>query len=158
MTPELPVPGVPALKDHTDEHVATIRTITTPDRIGEALGRIFPSVWGELVQQGLKPTGAPFARYHRFDETVDLEGGVAVESAGVDSDLVRFSSLPAGRVATIWHAGSYDTLKDSWTTLEAWIRNQGLTPSEPCWEVYWTDPREVTDPNDWRTEILWRVE
>ncbi len=157
MSTEFPQTGVASLKDHAEEQVATIRMVVAPDKIGEALGDMFPSVWGYLVDNGVKPTGAPFARYHRFDETVDMEGGVAVEAPGTDGDRVKFSSLPAGRVATIWHAGSYDTLKDSWEALAQWIKDQGLTPSEPCWEVYWTDPREVADQSQWRTEILWAV-
>lgn len=153
----LPDAGTPALRDHETRTVATIRATTTPDRIGKTLEHILPAVWEHLAGLGIEPAGPPFVLYHQFGETVDLEGGVAVATIGVDTDQVRFSTLPGARVATIWHAGSYDSLKESWERLHEWIAVQGLTHSSPCWEVYWTDPSATPNVDDWRTEILWAV-
>jgi len=155
---ESPTLGVPELREHSEEMVATIRVTTTPDMIGQTIGNILPEVWGHIVGSGIKPIGPPMVRYHRFGDIVDLEGGFAVESSGTDTDRVHFTTLPACHVASLWHGGPYDTLGASWEKLGNWIRQQELTATEPCWEVYWTDPREVENPADWRTEILWAVQ
>jgi hypothetical protein len=37
------------------------------------------------------------------------------------------------------------------------MERQGLRPAGDPVEVYWTDPEEVTDPNDYVTTIEWPI-
>ena len=66
--------------------------------------------------------------------------------------------LPAGRVAHVVHAGSYDRLGETWGLLGAWIAEQGLTPGAELWEVYMTEPTPDMDPSALRTELFWTVQ
>ena len=53
------------------------------------------------------------------------------------------------------HEGSYDGLKDTYARLRAWIEAEGLVAGVGPWESYVTDPSEVTDPAQLRTEVVW---
>lgn len=42
--------------------------------------------------------------------------------------------------------------------MQAWIADQGRSPSKVMWEVYLTDPEQEPDASAWRTEVYWPVE
>ena len=98
-------------------------------------------------------TGTPYARYYQFGpEGVDMEIGVVLGPpddepepvlAPADGHLgtkVGSAVLPGGRAARVLHFGAYDTLKDAYDTLMAWIPEQGETPGVGAWELYLTMP------------------
>ena len=39
--------------------------------------------------------------------------------------------------------------------VERWIEEHGYQVAGAPWESYVTDPAEVPDPADWRTEVCW---
>ena len=39
--------------------------------------------------------------------------------------------------------------------VEQYLEEQGLEPSGALREIYLTDPGEVPDPADWKTQIIW---
>ena len=51
------------------------------------------------------------------------------------------------------HAGGFDGLAAAWQELSAWVRERGLTPAGPFWEVYLTVPSPGMDPAELRTEL-----
>ena len=53
------------------------------------------------------------------------------------------------------HQGPYDQLPDAWAAMHQWIESEGLRPGDAPWESYITDPGEVPDPKDWKTELFW---
>jgi len=65
--------------------------------------------------------------------------------------------LPAGPVAIAVHAGPYEQLSDTYAAMERWIEVEGLKVAGAPWESYITDPGQVPDPRDWRTEVCWPV-
>jgi effector-binding domain-containing protein len=112
-----------------------------------------------LAHQSVAPTGPAFARYDGpVDETAVLEVGFPTDRAIEPEGSAEASALPAGRVARVIHAGSFDALGGTWQRLEAWINHQGLTPTEVFWEVYLTEPSPAMDPADLRTELNWLLE
>ena len=120
--------------------------------------RSFATLGSALEAQGIAPTGPAFARYAGPPgDTADLEVGFPVEGTVAPEGDVRPGSLPAGRVASLVHAGGYDQLGGSWARLGAWIAEQGLTPGPDLWEVYVTEPNPEMDPADLRTELVWTV-
>jgi effector-binding domain-containing protein len=57
-----------------------------------------------------------------------------------------------------WCTGAaFDGLGETWGRLQAWIREQDLTPGEALWEVYLTEPRPDMDPDELRTLLCWSV-
>ena len=109
-----------------------------------------------LAHQSVTSTGPAFACYQgRVDETAVLEVGFPTDRAIEPEGSAEAGTLPAGRVARTVHAGSFDTLSETWQRLESWITDHGLTPSEVFWEVYLTEPIPDMDPADLRTELNW---
>ena len=112
-----------------------------------------------LAHQPAVITGPAFARYRGpVDETAVLEVGFPTDRAIEPEGSAEASTLPAGRVARMVHAGSFDELGDAWQRLESWISDQGLPASEVFWEVYLTEPSPDMDPADLRTQLNWLLE
>lgn len=135
-----------------------INATTTLDRIGETLGTIYPRISRYLEENSIVPAGPPFALYRSFSsDGIEMEGGVPLtEPITGEADIVG-SELPGGRTATAWHIGPYDTLRETYAKMRTWMTENGIEPDLPCWEVYWTDPREIKDSAQWKTQIFWRV-
>jgi effector-binding domain-containing protein len=135
--------------------IATIRATALFAAIGATLGQVLPEVFAYVVAQGQRPVGPPFSRYlGERGETVELEAGVPVDEPVAGDGRVQAGELPGGPVATIWHIGPYDTLRVTYAVLATWMAAEGRAAGGPTWEVYWTDPQEVLDPAEWKTEII----
>ncbi len=44
------------------------------------------------------------------------------------------------------HIGPYDKLVETYTAMQTWIREQGLSPASKMWETYLSDPAVEKDP------------
>jgi effector-binding domain-containing protein len=132
------------------------------------LGALFdlhmPNVADRIADLGGTPSGPSYGRYHEFGpERADVEIGIPVASpvanlrplAECEAGEVGNSELPGGRVAVTLHEGGYEGLKNTYARLEEWIRTQGLEPDAGPWESYISDPSEVTDSAQLRTEVVW---
>jgi hypothetical protein len=100
---------------------------------------------------------------------LDVEAGVpvAAPAAGeADGEIVR-GILPAGRYATVTHAGHPQELVQVTRSLLEWGAQQGLswdmTSGEggEHWgsrlEFHLTDPNEEPDMSKWRTQLAFRL-
>lgn len=136
--------------------IVGIRVTTVPAELGATMDQLLPEVWGYLEGRGVQPAGPPFARYHDYGaERVDLEAGLPVSEPVAGEGRIAAGELPAGRAAVTWHVGPYDTLREAYDALASWIAAQGHRSAGAPWEVYWTDPGEVPDPAEWKTEVFW---
>ena len=145
-------------KQVESQHVLTIRTSTTVDKIPELLGELFGEVYAHIQQHGQQPAGMPFSMYHSMvGGTVDFEPGIPVASPLEGAGRVQAGELPSGTVATVTHMGPYEALGQTWVALMEWIGSQDLQPAGPPWEVYVTDPGKEPDQSKWRTDIFFPV-
>lgn len=144
-------------------YVGVRRSVTTAtiaqvaDRIGELVG------W--LAERGQPVAGAPFLRYHAIGTaaTLDVEAGVPVAApVGGDGD-VHDASLPAGRYVSYRHMGHPDQLEAVTGEVLDWAaqRDLKMDAEGDRWgcrlEVFYSNPAEVPDPNDWETELVLRL-
>jgi effector-binding domain-containing protein len=143
------------IKSVRAKETASIRETISRDDITEALGRIFRAVTDAIDKQGIKPSGAPFARYHSFGAVIDLEAGLPVETPIQIDGSVKPSQLPGGPAAVAVHAGPYEGLAQTYAAIEAWMTNSSRRPNGGPWELYLTDPSSEPDPNRWLTQIIW---
>ena len=137
------------------KETATVRETVARDDVTETLGRTFQAVHAALSQQGIEPSGSPFARYHEFGNSVDLEAGLPVASAIQPEGTVKPSQLPAGPAAIAVHVGPYEGLSATYDAISTWMQQAGRAASGGPWEIYLTDPSTEPDPAKWLTEILW---
>lgn len=148
----------PELADLDETATAVIHGVVPMAEIAGFFDRSFTELATVLDRQGIAPAGPAFARYAGPPgETADLEVGFPVHDSVAPEGQVHPSSLPAGRVAHLVHAGGYDQLGEAWGRLGAWIAGQGLTPGADLWEVYVTEPSPDMDPVDLRTALFWAV-
>ena len=154
-TPEQPGPALVSVEPMT---AAVVRGTIAVAEVRDFFDRSFGVLGGALAAQGLAPAGPAFAIYRSVPtDTMDLEVGFPVDRAIEPDGAAETGELPGGQVARVVHAGSFDDLTDAWQRLGVWIGAQGLTPGEPFWEVYLTEPSPDIDPADLRTELNWPV-
>ena len=149
------------LKDVTAQTVLSIAHTVRNDTIAQALAQILPQVYEFAAANGMAPIGPPFTRYNDWDEeagTCDLDAGLPIAvGVGGQGDL-QVRELPACTAAVAWHVGPYDALGDTHRFIHNYIMNRNdLVLAGACWEIYWTDPGEVPDPSQWRTEVFYPV-
>ena len=132
-----------------------IRRECAPSEIAATLGQILPAVFAFAQRRGIAFAGPPFTRYARMSRgTMTLEAGLPVAVAAAGDGEIEATELAGGPAAVAIHVGPYDTLGDTHAAVEQWIRAQGLQAAGAPWETYLTDPGEVPDPAQWRTEVV----
>jgi len=132
----------------------SMRGTTTRAQIANTIGAFMGEVWQHLEASGAQIAGRPFTRYHGFNgEEIDLEAGFPVAAVASGSDRVRASSLPGGEVVSTVHRGPYERLPDAGAALGEWLREHDRTAAGPMWELYVTNPGDVTDPADYETIV-----
>ncbi|SEG99509.1 effector-binding domain-containing protein [Nonomuraea solani] len=132
------------------------------DRIGEIIGR--------LAARGVFPAGAPFLRYDSIDMPGDrlvVQAGVPVATPVEGEDDLFAATLPAGRYATVSHHGHPDQLMGVTENLLRWAQEQGLKwdmserDGAEHWgcrlELFQTNPMEEPDPDNWDTDLQFRL-
>ncbi len=143
--------------------VARKKAAQGPD-ISKAIGDGLGAVFTYAQQHGIAITGRPFSRYPEITaESMTIEPGVPIaapDGAALpegEQEDVHVEELPGGFAAHTLHQGPYETLHEAYAALERWIGAQGLSAKGAPWEVYITDPTQVENPADWKTEIYWPV-
>lgn len=121
---------------------------------GEAYGKLFH----EIESAGLTVAGAAYGRYRGMPtDSYDVEAGVQLtEPAGSHDEFVA-GNLPEVDAVEFMHVGPYDTLRESYESIAAWMAEQGIIPGAEMWEIYLSDPMEEPDSSKWETKIVWPV-
>ena len=146
------------IREAKAQPVLSIRITTTMAEMSSLLGALFGETFACAGSLGATPCGPPFARYHTWGGAeIELEAGVPVLQPVEGKGRVLAGELPGGRLAATWHIGPYDTIGGAYGALERWMGAQGLEPAGAPWEVYWSDPQEVPDPSQWKTEVIWPI-
>ncbi|MEU5884241.1 GyrI-like domain-containing protein [Spirillospora sp. NPDC047279] len=159
---------MPKIEERGEQPYAGIRRTITWREFPLIADRI-PELIGWLAARGLRPAGAPFFRYVTLqgEDSGLVEAGVPVEGPVDGEGDVFAGTLPAGRYATVTHAGHPDGLFQVTTDLLGWAADQGLTwdmsESEDGehWacrlEIYRTDPAVQPDLGQWETELAFKL-
>jgi effector-binding domain-containing protein len=159
---------VPRVVQRREQPYASIRGEVSMQTIAAIADRL-PELIGLLEEQGTELAGAPFLKYVELgpgDELV-IEAGVPVHDVEEDEGAVRYGVLPAGRFAMVSFRGHPEGLMDATRDLLEWGDDEGLrwdmayTDESELWgcrlEVYNTDPREEPDPDNWETDLIFRL-
>ena len=135
-------------------HALVIRRTIARAQIAATIAEQLPRVFAHAQAIGVAFAGPPFARYPRMGlGTLDIEVGMPVAARAAGAGEIAAIELYAGPVAFAVHRGPYERLAESHEAVERWIAANALARAGAPWEVYVTDPGQVPDPADWRTEI-----
>lgn len=164
-SPETPAAQQPQLRERQEQAYAGIPVTVTMATFPAAADTTFPELFGWLGEHGIAPAGPPFIRYHVIDMAADLEVefGVPVDGPVQAAGRVRNGVLPAGQYLTLLHTGSYDGLVAANAAVQNWASRHSIRLASSAdgrrWpgrvEHYLSDPREVTDPARWETEVAY---
>ena len=88
-----------------------------------------------------------------------VEVGAEVSEPFVGNDRVHCSQLPAGRVVTTTHFGSYARLSEAHAEIRRWCAEHGHRLANISWEIYdhW-DESWNADPSKIRTEVFYLLQ
>lgn len=130
----------------------------THDAIGATLGQLLPPVFQYAAQHGIQMMGPPTTVYVAWGPgMVTMHAGMPVAAGAQGQGDILVEVLPAGTAAVTIHVGPYDGLQEAHAAIEAYLHDNGLKSNGPSREVYLTDPGEVPDPDEWKTQIIWPV-
>ena len=137
------------------QSVASIRIETTQSEIGDKIGKLLREIV-PLVEAHMN--GAPLAVYHTWkDDRGEMEVAVPVEPAAPATiggdDRIQRHDLPGGRAVVVTHIGPYNTLEESWTAINAYVKEHGLERRAAPWEQYISDC-SVTPSEELITHIV----
>ena len=150
------------LRDQPHQHTLAVRGQVDDDTFAQVLDTAHAQLSDLAQQLGVAPIGSFAALYppEITDDGLDdieaylpIPGPVAVPR----SSGVVLSEVPATRVAVLVHAGSYDTISDTYRRLGSWVAEHAVHRPMHVREVYAVGAAETGDPDRFRTEIQWPV-
>jgi len=128
-----------------------IRTETTMEKLGPDMSSDLQKLWKIIEDQQENLNGESFSIYHKFDmvkKRVAYTSGIPVKTIPENLPAgILTGNIPATKVYTLRHIGSYKHLGNAWTTMYSMHRNKeiklvkGIHP----FESYVNIPGEVPD-------------
>jgi effector-binding domain-containing protein len=149
-----------------EQPYAAIRTEVEMKDIPTTLPQLIPKVSGWLAKNNIAPIGAPFFQYLSIDNNNKMQVAVGFPIAAPikSDDGITGGAFPAGNYATVTHIGDYKKLKETHMFMESWVEKNGLhekkhqSVSGIEWdsraEFYITDPSEISNPDNWKTDVV----
>ncbi len=128
--------------------------------IAATIAQTLPKIFVFSQQHGIALVpGHPVTRYVDASYgSVTMEPGIRVAPGAKmpkDAGEVQLITLPGGPAAMTTHMGDYKNLHDAYAAIEKWMETEGVKSAGAPWEEYVTDPGEVPDMKDWRTDVFW---
>jgi len=146
------------VRELQSQPVLAVRVSVPAEAIPTIMGEVFGELFAYVGRVGLIPAGMPYSRYYSFGaEEMDVEVGAPLAAPAVGEGRMVPGELPGGPAAVTWHIGPYETIGAAYEAITAWMPEHGRQPAGAPWEAYWSDPAEVTDPAEYRTEVFWPI-
>lgn len=135
--------------------VMSIRGQASVETLAAVIGEFCSEVWRYIEHNGGGVAGPPFTRYHGLEGgVIDIEAGIPVQNPLPARGRIQPRELPGGDAVVTVHFGPYEQLPAAGAALQAWAQANGRQAAGPNWELYWTDPQEIRDPQQWKTEVF----
>lgn len=123
--------------------------------VGPAMGEAYGKLFAFLGSKNAIPAGSPFSVYYSFDpkgNTV-FEAGVPVGEEFSGTEEILFKEFPSMKVVSSQFKGAYDKMEPVYQQLSDYIKDNKIETTGTSWEVYLTDPSQMTSPDDNQTLI-----
>ncbi|ELR69451.1 hypothetical protein C900_04983 [Fulvivirga imtechensis AK7] len=129
----------------------------------EVISSTMADLYGRLMQyseeSGAEITGAPIAVYKSLgEEDIEVVCGLPVSSGTtIMHQDIKVDSTLGGEAVKAVHKGSYEKLPATYDKMNIFIdKNRRQAIGQP-YELYITDPEEVTDTTQWITEVYFPI-
>lgn len=87
------------------------------------------------------------------DTNIKARYSQAVEKAGLETENIKFKTLPSVTVASIYHKGAYETLGETYAYILNWVEEQGYQIDGGIRESYIDGMWNKENQEEWLTEI-----
>lgn len=138
--------------------------ITKREKVGfDDLQKFFTeaygTIYGHLMQTGIRSTEMPCAIYFSIDESTqqtDVAAAVPVNDSVKETEGFQQVTIPKSKALFVTHHGPYEEMGPAYAALEEYISEHKL---QKLWmiEEYYSDPAVETDPSKWKTNIYFIV-
>ena len=136
---------------------AYVTLTSTLEEMPTAMGRGFGMLSVLFTKAAAQMAGNPLAHYLEFDaHSVKFDLGFPALEADLERLRAAGASIgrtPGGRNMTATHIGPYDTVSETYSTMDRAMQAQGLIGSKDMWESYLSPPD--TPPEQTRTDVIW---
>lgn len=129
--------------------LAVVRRRAAPHELSKVVPECCGLVWNALRAKQITGAGRHVAIY--YDDHINLEVGVELDTPFAGAGEVVSSATPAGTVATTTHYGPYQLLASAHDAIHDWCQANGCQLVGPRWEIYghwqndWNnDPSKIT--------------
>jgi effector-binding domain-containing protein len=141
------------IKDQPAQPTLSVRTHAAVEQLPQVFGQTYGAIMQYLGELGERPVGMPFAAYYNMDmQNLDIEIGFPVSRPLPDRGELKSGALPAGKIATTMHFGSYDSIGPAYEALTQFVQASSYTPSGVAYEFYFSPPE--TPPAEIQTQIM----
>lgn len=87
------------------------------------------------------------------EKDIKIKYAQAVTEMGIPNETIKFEKLNSVKAACIYHKGSYDNLRESYSFLLKWVEENGYEIAEPIRERYIDGMWNKGSEDEWLTEI-----
>src|SRR5204863_8084709 len=142
------------LEQISSRPLAVVRRRASSQELAKVVPDACGTVWSVIRAQQIMGAGRHVALY--WDDKINLEVGVELDTPFAGHGDVVGSATPAGAVATAVHFGPYGRLHEAHQAIRQWCANHSYTLAGPSWEIYdhWTDECN-SDPTKIRTDVFY---
>ncbi|HAU32181.1 MAG: Transcription activator effector binding protein [Desulfotomaculum sp. 46_296] len=132
----------------------TVRTTTRLQDLPKVMEKSLREIKEHLAKFEEEPTGPPFAAYYDMNmESFEVEIGFPVSRAFAETDNMKTSVIPGGKIASCTHTGPYLGIPKAYQFLSNWVKENGYETKEVVYEIYFNDPA-VTPPQELTIQIF----
>jgi effector-binding domain-containing protein len=147
------------VKEFPEQTVLSIRERAPLEELKRVISGHYDELFAYLAELGEDSAGPPVTICPFADDEgiVALEDTVSTARALPGHGRIESRILPACTGVSLVHRGPYEELSRSYRAVGHWFERQGLETVGDPREIYWTDPKEVEDPAEWVTEVVWPI-
>lgn len=137
------------------KNILYLRQMMSSDDYAAGYGSYFGRLYERIAAGKLTMLGTPMTIYHSPEYH---PAGNDTEFAIPIQEYVQGTrDLAGGLCAKSVIKGAYSELTSVYTKLREWIEREGYDLVQPPYEIYLTDPDQVTTPEDLVTEVYFPV-
>lgn len=132
-----------------------VRQMMSREDYGLGYGMYFNRLYEKIATQKLTLLGTPMTIYHSTDYN---PAGNDTEFAIPIAEAVKGTrDLPGGLCARSVLKGAYSAMTSVYAKLQEWIDHEGYALVDSPYEIYVTDPNQVTTDEELITEVYYPV-
>jgi effector-binding domain-containing protein len=127
--------------------------------VGPSMGEAYGKLFGFLGSKNMAPAGSPFSVYYSYDPKGNtiFEAGVPVNDSITGTEEILCKKFPAMKVVSTLYKGAYEKMEPVYQQIQDYMKENKLESTGTSWEIYLTDPSQISSPDDNETLIYFPV-